>query len=330
MASVTKNTGSSGIMRIVDDGTTVTFQLLAGSGTFNHDLPWGYTVNGVTNNSRTTDYTGNGSYKTLDSWTVSTNQTVTFRLFDSGTSGIGGPTTLTMAIDRATVPPAPTKPTMSSITNTGFTADTNSNGTGGAAIDLIQIGIGSATAGTPTVIQTANSSGTAVFTGRVPGTTYRVWARYHNSEGYSAWSQPVATVTTLDHPAPPSTPVLSEVSQTSVRVKFTDGANGGSAITGRTIGYGLSSAGPTNTFVSDGDDVITGLSPGQTYYFWAWTTNIYGDSANSPMATVKLQAGAKILVGAVYKDAVPYVRSGGVWKVAKPFVRQGGFWKEGL
>jgi hypothetical protein len=81
---------------------------------------------------------------------------------------------------------------------------------------------------------------------------------------------------------------------------------------------------------SDGDDVVTGLSPGQTYYFWAWTTNAYGDSANSPSASVKLQAGAKVLVGAVYKDAVPYVRDGGVWKVAKPFVRQGGFWKEGL
>lgn len=329
MATVTKNTGSSGIMRIVDDGVTVTFQLLAGSGSFNHDLPWGYTVNGATNNSRQTDYTGNGAYKTLDSWTVSSSQTVTFRLFDTGTSGMGGPTTLSMVIDRATVPPAPTKPTMSAITATGFTADTNSNGTGGATVDLIQIGIGNSTASSPTVIQTASSSGAAIFTGRVPGTLYRVWARYHNSEGYSAWSA-MGTVTTLNHPAAPSTPVLSEVSQTSVRVKFTDGTNGGSAITGRTIGYGLSSAGPTTTIASDGDDVITGLSPGQTYYFWAWTTNIYGDSPNSPSASVKLQAGAKILVGAVYKDAVPYVRSGGVWKVAKPFVRQGGFWKEGL
>lgn len=327
MASVTKSTGSSGIMRIYDDGNTVSFQLLAGSGSFNHDLPWGYTVNGATNNSRQTDYTGNGSYKTLDSWVVSSNQTVTFRLFDSGTSGIGGPTTLTMAISRATAPPAPTKPQISSINNTGFTADTNSNGTGGAAIDLIQIGIGTTANSSPTIVYTANSSGTYVVTGRTPGATYRVWARYHNSEGYSPWTT-YATVTTLDVPDPPSTPVLSEVTQVSVRVKFTDGPNGGSAITDRSIGYGTDPAGPSTVVSSDGDDVISGLTPGTTYYFWAWTTNVYGDSANSASSSAKTLAGSRIKVSGVWVWAIPYVRDGGVWKVAKPWVRQLGAWKE--
>ncbi len=105
MVDYNKSTGSSGTMRIRDTGTTVEFWLNAGnSTTFNHDLPWGYTINGVTSNNRTFDYSAGDGWQRLGAWGVTTSQTVTFRLGDTGTSGFGGPTTHSVTINRAKVP----------------------------------------------------------------------------------------------------------------------------------------------------------------------------------------------------------------------------------
>jgi Fibronectin type III domain len=316
---------------IRDTGTLVEFWLKAGSSTFMHELPWGYTVNGTTDNSNTFDFQSGGAWQKIRSWTVSTDQTVTFRLMATGTGGLGGPTNLSAAINRATAPPAPTKPVISGITNTSFTADTNSNGTGGAAIDLIQIGIGLSTSSAPTIIYTANSSGSYTVTGRVPGYPYRVWGRMHNSEGYSPWSA-YAVALTLDVPDAPSQPVLSNVTQSSVDVAFTDGANGGSPITSREIGYHTDPAITMPLLIaSDGSTTVTGLTPATVWYFWARTINAYGPSPWSPVSSTKTIAGAKVFVpGApgVWHDAVPYVRVSGVWRPARPWGKVAGYWKE--
>lgn len=329
MTDWTKDTGSSGTMMIRDTGSTVEFWLKAGSSTFMHELPWGYTVNGVTDNSNYYDFSSGGSWQKIHAWTVSTDQTVTFRLMDTGTAGLGGPTNLSASINRATVPAAPTIPAISAITNTGWTANTNPGSNGGATIDLIQIGIGTSGATAPTIIYTANSAGIYTITGRVSGATYKTWARCHNSEGYGPWSGYVLT-TTKNVPGTPSAPTISNPTQISCDVAFVAPADGGSPITAYQVAYGTV-PGVQSTISAD----ITGspyaatlLLPGTTYYFYVRAKNIYGYGPWSASTTMKTIAGTRVNVAGVWHEAIPYVKVGGVWKLARPWAKNAGVWKE--
>jgi hypothetical protein len=79
----------------------------------------------------------------------------------------------------------------------------------------------------------------------------------------------------------PSIVGIVSITNTSVTVKMNDGANGGSPINSRRIGYGLNSSAPT-TYVAAGlTQPITGLLQGKKYYFWAQTHNVIGWSALS-------------------------------------------------
>lgn len=80
-------------------------------------------------------------------------------------------------------------------------------------------------------------------------------------------------------PSSPSQPTIGTVTDTTVGITFTDGADGGVAIDSREIGYGTNGTSPTSTMSSDGSDTVTGLTPGTLYYFWARTHNGVGYSA---------------------------------------------------
>jgi len=86
----------------------------------------------------------------------------------------------------------------------------------------------------------------------------------------------------------PSKPVLTEVTDFSVRVQFTDGT-GGAPIDSRQIGYGITTDASDNFWDSDGDDVVDeNLEAGDTYYFRARTHNAAGYSPWSEYETVTM------------------------------------------
>lgn len=327
MTDYTKATGSTGTMKITDTGTVVEFWLKAGSGTYNYQLPWGYTVNGVTNNNKTFRFEQGGAWQKLSSWTVTTTQTVTFRLFDSGTSGLGGPTTLTANINRSTVPAAPSPVTLSNITSTSVFATFTDGANGGAAIDQRRIGYGTDPNASQIIV---SSDGTTDITGLTPGTTYYFWAQTHNVNGWGL-SSVRSQATTLKVPAAPNPPIMSNVTQVSALATWTANNNGGTPILEYQVGYDTGFTGPS-VFVNSvsSPKLITGLSPATQYYFWVRARNSVGWSAWSNPFGIITVSGARVKVGGVWKNAIPYVRVDGVWVLARPWVKIMGVWKETL
>ncbi len=327
MVDYSKDTGSSGEMIIRDNGTTVSFLINSHNGTtFANQMPWGYTVNGTTNNSRETRYSAGAGWVTLGSWTVTTDQTVTFRLFDTGTSGLGGPTTFSHFIDRASAPSTPSKPVLSNITATSMRVVWTAGSNNGATIDLYQVAHNTANSVSGATINNVDTDTT--FDGLNPGTLYYWWARTHNAKGYSPWSA-VAWATTIRVADAPDQVIASDPTQTGFTVSFTDNGNGGSAITARQIAYNTTNTTTGATLVTyTGVMALSGLLPATTYYVWARVLNAAGWGPYSPVATQRTIAGAWMNVDNVWKEAIPYVNVGGVWKIARPWSRDAGVWKE--
>lgn len=325
MPDYTKSTGSTGSMMIRDTGSVVEFWLKAGSATWSGQMPWRYKANGTTTSWKTISYQGTGSYKKLGSVTVSTSQTVSFYIGETNTKGLAGPTTLSASISRGTKPPAPTAPRITYPTNTSVFADTDSNGSGGEPVSRWQIGYGKSSSAPSDFIDADLASGQVRIHGLSPGTTYYFWARGLNSLGWSAWSTRSSGKTHSD-PSAPSRPSLSNITPTSVTVKFTDGADGGSPITKRWVGYGATSA--TTVVPASNTITLTGLSPGTNYRIWARTENKYGAGPWSPYASMVSDHTTSVFYNGQWQNAVAFVRVNGVWRSAKPLVKIAGMWKE--
>jgi Fibronectin type III domain len=323
MTDYTKATGSTGTMKIRDTGTVVEFWLIAGSQTYNYNLPWGYTVNGTTDTSNSFRFESGGSWQKLGAWTVSYEQTVTFYLYDTGTSGLGGPTTFSQLIPRSTIPAAPSTPTISSIGSTTATATFTDGSNGGAAIDTRQLSYGKTSSANTTTVA---SDGSTALSGLTKGTTYYIKARTHNAKGWSAYSGTRSFKTLIEPPAP-STVAISAITQNKVHAKFSGNGDGGSAILEWRVGYGTSSSAPT-AYKTGYDIDITGLLPGTKYYFWSQGRNAVGWGSLSASSTATTIAGARVNKTGVWKSAIPYVRVAGIWKVARPWGKSGGVWRE--
>lgn len=327
MVDYDKPTGSSGTMRIRDTGSVVEFWLNSGnSSTFVHELPWQYTVNGSTSSWREFDYTAGAGWQKLGSWNITYNQTVTFRIGDTGTSGFGGPTTHSHAINRAGPPSAPAPPTISDITTNSARATMVDPSNNGAALTYRQFAYrasnnvnGAATTGD------IGSDKTHVITGLAPGVTYYFWARAANSQGWGPWSAS-RSAGTLSTPGAPPAPNVTEVKQTSVKLDWTFSGTG---VTGYDVGYAVTGAvSPTTIISATSPKVVTGLTPGTDLTFWVRARNSAGPGPWSAGTNVHIIAGAYMKVGAVWKEAVPYVKVSGVWRIAQPWSRIAGVWKE--
>ena len=316
-----------GTMRIRDTGSVIEFWVQAGYSNFWWDsLDFNFTANGTTYPVAINYPTGAAWYK-VGSATVTTTQTVYFRLLQAtGTSSLAGPTTVSKAIDRGSIPDPPSAVTLSSITSTSMLATFTDGDNGGLTIDSRQIAY-SKTNSTASGLTIVSSDKSTSLTGLSVGTTYYVWARTHNSKGYSGWSS-VRSAKTLARPSAPSTVKYANVTQDRVDASFTDGANNGATITGRNLAYSTTNNVSTATVISsDGSTTITGLDAGRLYYFWARTTNSVGTSDWSAVTSVQLLTGAWVNVAGVWKRGVIYVNVAGTWKVGDAWGKNGGYWK---
>lgn len=314
-------------MMIRDLGSVVEFWIEASSATFDHDMGWGYYVNGAWSSYRDYDFAG-GAYRKLGQVTVTTSQTVGFRIEATGTSGLGGPTTHTVFLNRDTVPPVPALVTVTPTSSSTVSININSNGDGGDPLTQIQIGWGSAGAGTPTSFKDMSlSDGTGTVTGLAKGTQYKFWARVRNSVGWSGYTSP-KTATTWTEPPAPTTPVLSEITQNSLKTVFSNNGSGGTPVLEWQLAYGLNGTTPESTIGSNGTLTLNNLVAGEQYFFRARGRNAVGWGPWSAISTAYLKAGAYVKMGGVWQRAVPYVRVAGVWKLSQPYVKIAGLWKE--
>lgn len=331
MVDYDKSTGSVGTMRIRDLDGVISFWLhAANTTTWNAALPYSWTVNGSSGSS-TYNYPRNGGWRMLRSWTVSTNQRVTFSIGNTGTSGFGGPTSHSVTITRVVVPAAPSVPTIDQITGTSARATFNDPGnTGGAPITSRRVGWSTSSSGNPTGTRTGNSPN--IFTGLSPGTTYYVRASVRNSAGWSNWSGARA-MTTQRVPGRPSAPVASNILADRATLTFSDPSDTGStAITSRQIGYATTNADPTvssNIFTGTSPRVIAGLDPGKTYWFATRARNTIGWGPWSTRRQVQTEFALRVRYQGQWRYAIPYVRHSGTWRKTTPHVRQGTQWRSG-
>lgn len=326
MTDYLHSTGTTGQMLIRDDGLWVQFWITSNnSTTFNHSMPWAYTINGSYSGPQTYNYNANSGWNLIASWPIYYSQTVTFYLGNTGTSGLGGPTQFDQFIFRAVVPSSPATPSLSNVTSTSVDVTFTDGSDGGSAIDLREIGYGTNGA-SPT--STIASDGSDTVTGLTPGTLYYFWARTHNAVGYSSWSARV-NATTLRVPDAPAAPSLSSIGPVAITVSWTPPYNGGSAITGYEVGYSTSNTlPPASTTAATSPKVISGLTPGTKYYFWVRAQNAVGFSDWSSSVNADTIAGARIKVSGVWVFAIPYVKDAGTWKLSVPYVKHAGIWKE--
>lgn len=271
--------GGNVTMRITDEGYNVSFWILTDQYTFNHQQQWSWSDSGV----QTFDMNNRGSWQLVGRVGIPNSRNVGWTIYNSG---LGFPTsTITIFVNRATVPPAPTindvHPISSSAIHVGFYG----NGDGGAGIDSWQIGYGTDPNGPQYFV---GSNGQTDIGGLGNGSYWYFWARGHNAQGWGNWSNrggawPFRT------PDPPSSVSVTNVKNVSADTKFTGNWDGGTPVREWQLAYGTDPNTAQIYVASPGTLSIAGLTPKSTYYFWARGRNDVGWGNWSPRSSVLTQ-----------------------------------------
>lgn len=194
MVDYAVGTGATGMLILSDDGHTVRAIIRSSSSlTFANGKTWAINVGG----GQASGLFNINGIQDVVVWAgaVTSTLNISFTMGATGTSGMGGPTTLNATIQRATVPPAPTSVAIALITHTSMRYQFSGNGTGGSAITGYdyQYSVNANMSGASII--NAGTSGLVTRTDLLPGTRYYWRSRSRNAVGASGWSGIISGVT---------------------------------------------------------------------------------------------------------------------------------------
>lgn len=275
MVDYTRSTGASGTMMMRDLGGRIEFWLKSGdSATWFSSATFRYTSPHVPGGATwSAGYSSGNTWQLIGTINTSVSGNVSWTVPNTGTYGIGGPTTQTVYIQRATVPPAPSPIGVDQVTHNSFRYRFSSTGTGGSPVREWQIGYGTS-ATTPQHFTT--SSGTSTINVGFPGgTTVYMWSRGRNDVGWGPWS--VRSLAEL-LPGPPTPTAIDQITATGFRYRFTAPSNGNLPILEYEVGYGLGTDSPTSFVKLTGTSISidTTYTPSSEVYVWVRARNKTG------------------------------------------------------
>lgn len=195
-------TGEAGYIEIVDDGSAVHFYVGGGYPSTNFgSCSWWGSVNGV-GVGGTFGYPAGAGRVWIASYVAYGSQTVSFGIGDTGTSGMGGPTSMSLFVSRATRPNPPrvtgTDCGLDMISRTGMRFRFRWNGDGGSPITSYAYQCSTRADFADVGWAAAPNSGDLIRSDLVPGATYYWRVRAQNAVGVS---DPSATISAATLPA---------------------------------------------------------------------------------------------------------------------------------
>jgi uncharacterized protein (TIGR02145 family) len=241
---------------------------------------WSISPNPTTDNSRTTDGTGPGSF-TSTLFDLQSSATYYVRAYATNSAGTGYGTEKIFTMGTA---PTVTTTDVTSITSTTSASGGNVTASGGSAVTARGVCWSTSTGPTTANSLTTNGAGTGVFTSNLtsltPGATYYVRAYATNSAG-TAYGAEKSFITLIEPTV--TTNDLSNITATTATGGGEVTFAGNATVTARGVCWSTSqnpttannistNGSGTGSFISN----LIGLTPNTTYYVRAYATNSVG------------------------------------------------------